>query len=272
MSSFYKKLGERIRKLREEAGLSQEEFSKKIGISRVSISQLEKGERKISAEEIAKISKIFNITPDNLLDFEKEIKVVLPKSLARSRKEARRGKVGKEIRISVPQRNLEKFKEILLYILNKVGAKPNIGETVLYKLLYFMDFNFYEKYEEQLIGATYIKNHYGPTPIEFKKIVERMEREKELIKIKDKYFEYPQTKYLPLREPDLSKLKAHEKEVIDKVLESLSDMNAKEISEYSHNDIPWLTTEDGEIIDYESVFYRTPPYSVRNYNEEEEDI
>ena len=72
-----------------------------------------------------------------------------------------------------------------------------------------------------------------------------------------------------MREPDLSKLKAHEKEVIDKVLENLSDMNAKEISEYSHNDIPWLTTEDGEIIDYESVFYRTPPYSVRNYNEED---
>ena len=273
MSSFYKKLGQRIRKLREEAGLSQEEFSKKIGINRVSISQLEKGERKILAEEIAKISKIFNITPDNLLDFEKEIKVVLLKNPARGRKKTSRGKHGKELRVSVPQRNLEKFKEILLYILNKVGAKPNIGETVLYKLLYFMDFNFYEKYEEQLIGATYIKNHYGPTPIEFKKIVERMEREKELIKIKNKYFEYPQTKYLPLREPDLSKLKAHEKEVIDKVLENLSDMNAKEISEYSHNDIPWLTTEDGEIIDYESVFYRTPPYSVRNYNEEDnEDI
>lgn len=270
MSSFYKKLGQRIRKLREEAGLSQEEFSKKIGINRVSISQLEKGERKILAEEIAKISKIFNITPDNLLDFNKEIKVSLPKNPARGRKKTSRGKPGKEIRVSVPQRNLEKFKEILLYILNKVGAKPNIGETVLYKLLYFIDFNFYEKYEEQLIGATYIKNHYGPTPIEFKKIVERMEREKELIKIKNKYFEYPQTKYLPLREPDLSKLKAHEKEVIDKVLENLSDMNAKEISEYSHNDIPWLTTEDGEIIDYESVFYRHPPYSVRDYNEEED--
>ena len=260
MGNFYEKLGRRIKKLREETNLSQEELSKKVGISRVSISQIEKGERKVSAEEISRISQIFNISSDILLDFKKEIEVIL--------KEKPEKKIKKEIRISVPQKNLKKFKEALLYILNKVGAKPNIGETVLYKLLYFIDFDFYEKYEGQLIGATYIKNHFGPTPLEFRKVVKDMEG-KDLIKIKGKYFQYPQTKYLPLREPDLTQLKANEKEVIDKVLERLSDMNASEISEYSHNDVPWLTTEEGKIIDYESVFYRTPPYSVRHYSEKD---
>jgi len=184
----------------------------------------------------------------------------------KSGKETQKAKEEKKIRISVPQKNLAKFKEVLLYILSKVGSKPNIGETVLYKFLYFIDFNFYEKYEEQLIGATYKKNPYGPTPIEFKKIVERMER-KDLIKIKDKYFQYPRTKYLPLREPDLSKFKANEIKLIDEVLEKLSDMNASQISEYSHKDVPWLVHEDGEIISYESVFYRDQEYSVRNYED-----
>jgi len=73
-----------------------------------------------------------------------------------------------------------------------------------------------------------------------------------------------QRKYLPLRAPDLSILKANELKMIDKVLEKLSDMNAAQISEYSHNDVPWLTTDDGEIIEYESVFYRTPAYSMRS--------
>ena len=261
MDNFYKKLGKRVKKMREETGLSQEKLSKRIGINRVSISQIEKGERKISAEEISKISQTFNISPDVLLEFRKEIKVILKDEPEKKMKEG--------IRISVPQKNLKKFKEVLLYILNKVGAKSNIGETVLYKLLYFIDFDFYEKYEEQLIGITYIKNHFGPTPLEFKKIVKSMEG-KDLVKIKDKYFQYPQTKYLPLREPDLTQLKANEKEVIDKALEKLSDMNASEISGYSHNDVPWLTTEEGEIIDYEAVFYRTAPYSVRHYSEEED--
>jgi hypothetical protein len=46
-------------------------------------------------------------------------------------------------------------------------------------------------------------------------------------------------------------------------------MNASQISEYSHNDVPWLTAKDGGIIDYESVFYRTPSYSVRSCSEED---
>ena len=52
--------------------------------------------------------------------------------------------------------------------------------TVLYKLLYFIDFDYYEKFEEQLVGATYIKNHFGPTPVEFKKIVDTIKLKREL--------------------------------------------------------------------------------------------
>jgi uncharacterized phage-associated protein len=179
-------------------------------------------------------------------------------------RDAKERKLQPRIRINVPQKNMEKFKEILLYILNKVGSKPNVGETVIYKLLYFVDFDFYEKYEEQLIGAAYLKNHYGPTPVEFEKIVEEMAG-KDLVRVQSTYFNFPQNKYLPLRKPDLSKLKANEIETIDNVLNKLSDMNASQISDYSHNDVPWLTTEDEEIIEYESAFYRTAPYSVREY-------
>jgi len=260
--TFYKKLGIRIKTLREQAGYSQENLAELLKISRVSLSQIENGDRRINAEEIAELSKIFNVASDVLLDLRKDIKVVLEKT-------GKFAKAKQEIRISVPQKNLEKFKEVLLYILNKVGSKPNIGESVLYKLLYFIDFNYYEKYEEQLIGATYIKNNYGPTPKEFIKIIDEMENQKEIIKVDDKYFQYPQRKYLPLKTPDLSKLKANELKMIDDVLEKLSDMNATQISDYSHNDVPWLTTDDGKIIEYESVFYRTPEYSMRSYSEED---
>jgi hypothetical protein len=56
-----------------------------------------------------------------------------------------------EERISVPAENVEKFKQALLYITQKIGALPNVGQTVLYKILYFCDFDYYEKFEEQLI-------------------------------------------------------------------------------------------------------------------------
>ncbi len=260
MSEIDKKLGQRIKNLREQTGITQDKLAQRLRISRPAVSQIEKGERKISAGELIKLSKIFNLDVDTLLELEKEPEVILKKG----KKERKRKP---QIRINVPQKNLEKFKEVLLYILSKVGSKPHIGETVIYKLLYFIDFDYYEKYEEQLIGATYIKNKYGPTPIEFKKIIEKM-KDKDVEKVESTYFNYPQTKYLPLREADLSKLKANEIKVIDDVLNKVSDKNATEISDYSHNDVPWLTTGDGEIIEYESVFYRTSAYSVRQYDED----
>jgi transcriptional regulator with XRE-family HTH domain len=250
-------IGEKIKELRTKTGISQQRLAELMGITRPAISQMEGGGRKVSAHELDRLAKIFNVSVNNLLNKEKEPEVIL--------EEAPKGrKLQPTIRINVPRKNLEKFKEVLLYILNKVGSKPNIGETVVYKLLYFSDFDFYEKYEEQLMGATYIKNNYGPTPLEFKKIVKEM-TDREIVVVKSRYFDFPQTKYLPLRKPDLTKLKANEIEVIDNVLSKLSDMNASQISDYSHNDVPWLTTEDGRIIEYESVFYRTAPYSVREY-------
>jgi transcriptional regulator with XRE-family HTH domain len=259
--SIYGKIGHRIKELREKTGMSQDALAQKMKLPRPAISQIEGGARKIATDELVKFSEIFRVPVDDLLNPGKEPEVHLH--------------VGKEekapkpqMRISVPQKNLQKFEEVLLYILNKVGAKQNIGETVIYKLLYFMDFDFYEKYEEQLIGATYQKNKYGPTPIEFAKIVEQMTAHEEIMKVKSEYFNYPQTKYLPLRTPDLTKLTATEVEVIDDVLNRLSDMNASQISAYSHGDVPWVTTNDGDAIEYESVFYRTPPYSVRAYAEE----
>jgi len=250
-------LGQRTAELRKRAGISQQRLAEMLGVSRTTITQIENGKRKVSADELARLSEIYNLSVDKLLSSKEEPEVIITEKQEEKKMEF-------PIRINVPQRNLEKFKEVLLYILNKVGSKPNIGETVLYKLFYFIDFDFYEKYEEQLIGATYRKNHYGPTPVEFEKIVAEI-MDKEIIKVESKYYDYPQRKYLPLRKADLSKLRANEIEVIDKVLDKLSDMNATKISDYSHDDVPWLTTEDNEVIEYESVFYRTPIYSVREY-------
>lgn len=259
--SVSSKIGRRIKELREKAGMSQDALAQKMKLPRPAISQVESGTRKVSADELVGFSQLFHVPVDGLLNPGKGPEVSLQEEKADKA-------VKPQMRISVPQKNLQKFKEVLLYILNKVGAKENVGETVVYKLLYFIDFDFYEKYEDQLVGATYIKNKYGPTPVEFAKIVEKMIKDGEIEKVKSEYFKLQQTKYLPLRKPDLTKLTATEIAVIDDVLNRLSEMNASTISAYSHGDVPWMSTKDGDTIDYESVFYRTPPYSVRAYAEE----
>lgn len=250
-------LGRRIRQFRESRGLSQEALAKLLEVSRPTLSLIEAGKREVSADEIKRLGDIFNVSIDAFFDETKDARVVIAEARAEYKK------ARSEIRIDVPRKNLEKFREVLLYVLNKVGGKPNVGETVLYKLLYFIDFDYYERYEEQLIGATYKRNKFGPTPLEFRKVAERMIEGRELQKLPNKYFEYPQTKYLPLRAPNLSRLSGREIGVIDHVLDRLSDMTAAQISEYSHNDVPWLSTDEGGVIPYETVFYRTPAYATR---------
>lgn len=90
-------------------------------------------------------------------------------------------------------------------------------------------------------------------------------------RIKTKYFDKPQARYIRLTKADLTELKASEKDVIDKVIEQMGDWSATTISEYSHGDKPWKASEDKSEINYELAFYRRPPYSVRIYEEDKHD-
>jgi len=67
--------------------------------------------------------------------------------------------------------------------------------------------------------------------------------------------------------PNLTNLRASEKDILDKVIDQYSDWSASAISEYSHNDMPWLASKDGEVIEYELAFYREALYSVRTHDE-----
>lgn len=252
-----------IRELRINRNLSQDHVARYLGLSRPTYVLIEQGKRELTISEARKLASLYGLAIEQLLGGKPSgTKVVLEKAEPYDQPEK------PDIRIVMKRANVKKFKEVLLYVINKIGARPNIGETALYKILYFIDFDYYEKYEEQLTGARYIRNHYGPTPVEFRSIIEEMEKEGEIEGIKSKYFQYSQKKYLPLREPDLSALSAREIKHIDEVLARLADKNARELTEYAHSDTPWLVHKDGEIISYETVFYRDVEHSARNYQDE----
>jgi transcriptional regulator with XRE-family HTH domain len=253
-------IAKKIRGLRLERNISQEQAAHCLEMSRPTYVSLENGMHEVTFSELEKLAALFSVSCDVLIHdaaIPKKIHVELPAERKMIQADA--------IRINVPQKNLKKFKEVLLYILGRIGAMPHVGETVLYKLLYFIDFDYYEKYEEQLIGATYIKNKYGPTPVEFKKIVDFMKNKSEIEIVRSVYFRHEQRKYLPLRQPDLSVLSGREIEHINEVLARLGNKNAMELSTYSHEDVPWVTADNGDVLEYEAVFYRTPKTTVRNY-------
>ncbi len=254
-------IGARISALRKRKGYSQEDLAKILGVSRPVIAQIERGKRNLLAVELAVLSQALEFSFEDFwkaeFDFNQSEKS-LPESVPVP---------GNDMRISVPELKLADFKNVLLYILEKCAGKPNVGETVLYKLLYFSDFDFYELYEEHLTGAEYYKLPYGPVPKGIREILKDMTEKEEIKRIKTEYHGFPQTRYIPLVRPNLSKMLATAKEVIDHVIERYADWSASAISAYSHGDMPWKATLDKKVIDYELVFYRTVPYSVRVYDE-----
>lgn len=258
-----KQIGQRITELRKMKGLSQEDLAKSVKISRPSLAQIELGNRSVDILELQKLSLILEFSLDDFMskDFTASQEVV-----GKEEKKAKK----EEERISVPTLQISKFKNVLLYILERCAGKPNVGETVLYKLLYFSDFNYYELYEEHLTGAKYRKLPYGPVPQKLDTIIGQMIEKGQLQRVKTEYHGYPQTRYLPLEKADLTKLRASEKDVIDRVIEQMSDWSAAMLSNYSHGDKPWKASKEGEEINYELAFYRRPPYSIRVYEDDEQ--
>ena len=259
-----KQIGQRVTELRKMKGLSQEDLAKSVKISRPSLAQIELGNRSIDILELQRLSMILGFSLDDFMSKDFSVSEEIE-----SKAEAKAKKADE--RISVPTLQVNKFKNVLLYILERCAGKPNVGETVLYKLLYFSDFNYYELYEEHLTGAKYRKLPYGPVPQKLDTIIGQMMEDQQVKRIKTEYFDKIQTRYIPLAKADLTELKASEKEVIDKVIEQLSDWSATAISNYSHKDMPWLASKEGEEINYELAFYRDAPFSVRNYGDEIEE-
>lgn len=261
MELTQKEIGKRITELRKRKGLSQEDLSKNIYISRSSLAQIELGNRSVDIIELQKLAMELKFSLDDFMseEFGLENDVEMTEELNSKKKTER---------ISVPTLNVKKFKNVLLYIIEKCAGKPNVGETVLNKLLYFSDFNYYELYEEHLTGAKYRKLPYGPVPQKLDVIIEQMIKSGIIQKIKTEYFNKIQTRFIPLEKADLTAMMASEKEVIDRVIEQMSDWSANKISEYSHKDLPWEVTEDGKNISYNLAFYREAPYSVRLYEED----
>lgn len=70
-NEFLIKFGERLRDLRQKAGLTQEKLAEMSGMDFTSISSSERGIRNITIGNVAKIAEALNVPPEALLIFKK---------------------------------------------------------------------------------------------------------------------------------------------------------------------------------------------------------
>lgn len=249
-------IGKILAALRTDKDMPQAELAAKLGIPRSAVSQIENGSRDLSFIEMQQILQIFGISYEEFagyLEFKKRVTINTSQP------------INKNIEF-----NSEKFKQLFLYILEKCGSKPNVGETVIYKLLYFCDFDFFEIKELPLTGMKYKKMQFGPVPDQsmFLKVIREMRENGMIERLTRSYLgNTMQTKYINFAPADLSCFNFESIKIIDAVINRLSDMSARQIEDHSHADHPWQAASDNEEIDYSSVFSRTGEFAQKDYEQ-----
>ena len=150
----------------------------------------------------------------------------------------------------------EKYAAAFTYLANKLG-KIN-GKKKACKLLYFLDFDFFEAYEKPFTGETYTALPMGPVPRYFDGIVEEL--------VKNGYIETKKmitspthdnltVVYIPKKQMDY-KFSQEEKKMLDRVAKKYGPLTGKDLEVLSHAQAPYAAVDLGEVIPYEYSFYR----------------
>jgi putative zinc finger/helix-turn-helix YgiT family protein len=253
-----------IIEIRERYGLSQRSLSKLLGWGEITIHRYEAGNLQDEVhDEVLK----FIAKPENLLEiYEKQAHLLAPHI-----SEALKKRIGELIKEEIqPNFNrileqmfiserkvgdltgfkdfdLEKIKNMILYILEF----HETFRTKINKLLWYMDFLCYKIYSVSISGNSYTHSPYGPTADDYELIISVMLKDmlidkSEVITTHDTVREQLKA----LISCDKSIFSEDEVKVMDFVLNKFKDFKCGEISEYSHKEVPYKNTTEGQKISY----------------------
>jgi uncharacterized phage-associated protein len=156
----------------------------------------------------------------------------------------------------------KKYQNAVLYLCQKLKGEIR-GKKKLAKLLYFADFDLYEKIQKSITGDVYKALPMGPVPSALEEITQDMAKSKTLdIKKVEEHQGYNPTEiYKCLAKPDLSVFLDEEKKMLDRIVVKYGHLNGKQLEELSHAEAPYIGTELRKEIPYELAFYRGTDFS-----------
>lgn len=151
----------------------------------------------------------------------------------------------------------EKYKQAILYICKSLGKEVR-GKKKLAKLLYYLDFDFFEKTQHYFIGEKYKALPMGPFPEKLEAVVAEMVKEKKLAvqPVTEHEGYVPTEVYRSLAEPNIAVFSDEEKKMLNRVLHKYGQLNGKQLEDLAHAEAPYIGTKATEEISYELAFYR----------------
>ena len=152
----------------------------------------------------------------------------------------------------------EKYKNAILYLSKNVGSGSVWGKKKMYKLLYYLDFDFFEKYEKPITGDIYHKLQMGPAPSYFDVLALELQKEGKLQIGKGKtgagYNDA--VVYKALKDPQPEAFSKQEKKMFDRVIRLYGNKTGSQLETLTHKEAPCLAVDEGEEIPLELAHYR----------------
>lgn len=156
----------------------------------------------------------------------------------------------------------EKYQNVILYLCQKLQGEIR-GKKKLAKLLYFADFDFYEKYARSITGDAYRALPMGPFPASLEEITAHLSKKNalDIESVENGGTFHPTEVYRAKSNPDISKLSEEERSMLDRIALKYGHLNGKQLEELSHAEAPYIGTELREKIPYELTYYRGTDFS-----------
>ncbi len=125
------------------------------------------------------------------------------------------------------------------------------------KLLYFLDFDFFEKSGKSITGDEYLRFEKGPVPRMAVSLLEKMDgKEIKITNIKMPKGYNDKQHIQALKTFDISLFSKEKLMMMEEVADKWEKFTGSEMKNASHGEAPWIATKPNDVIDYNLAYYR----------------
>ncbi len=152
--------------------------------------------------------------------------------------------------------NEKKYKNAILFFAHKI-RNGTLGKLKLMKLLYFLDFDFFEKYGRSVTGDEYLRFENGPVPRQAEKMIKKMLGKEIKVSNRKVAIGYNDQQHIePLSNFDLAVFSKEELLMLEETADKWEKFSGAEMKSASHGEAPWIATKPNDVIDYNLAYYR----------------
>ncbi len=161
--------------------------------------------------------------------------------------------------------NEKKYKNAIIFFAKKI-QNGTLGKLKLMKLLYYLDFDFFEKYGHSVTNDEYLRFENGPVPRMAEKILKEMDgKDIKITKRKIKEGLNDQQHIEASVDFDINVFTREELLMLEEVASKWEKFTGAEMKMATHGEAPWISTKSNEVIDYNLAYYRNKYGEMANF-------